>query len=254
MWLRKDKVELWMSTIWSNYLRKSKLFQHDSFEPTLSSLVFIINMFVWYVIDAYIPSLHQYRIQKSNTMEPWNGLRWKEPIGYLLPWLVVDFFYPRRKLPIDPPTLFRLIREVFVGLLLYDLFFFIGHFAFHKIKYLYHKVHATHHTNYTVRASDSIRHTLIDGSYDVMCSVMALNLQYAHPMSRALYDIIAVTLLCEAHSGTNFPCMLHNLIPGRLFAGPVLHDIHHRHGMKNFQKYFTYLDWLCGTLETERSE
>ena len=36
---------------------------------------------------------------------------------------------------------------------------------------------------------------------DVMCSVAAVNLMRAHPMSRALYNIVVTYLISELHSG-----------------------------------------------------
>lgn len=47
----------------------------------------------------------------------------------------------------------------------------------------------------------------------------------------------------------NLPFMLHNLIPFHIYAGPVVHSLHHTHGNVNFQKYFTYLDYMFGTLK-----
>lgn len=119
------------------------------------------------------------------------------------------------------------------------------------VKPIYQYIHSKHHLFHTIRAGDAIRHTAIDGTFDVLCSVIALNTLRAHPLSRAIYNIIAISLITEAHCGSNFPWMLHNIIPGHLVAGPVVHDIHHRYGAHNFQKFFTYLDYICGTLRLD---
>lgn len=132
---------------------------------------------------------------------------------------------------------------------MYDFFFFIGHNILHKNTFLYRNVHKKHHSFATIRAGDSIRHTFVDGTWDVLCSVMAINILKLHPLSRSVYNFVAVSLLVEAHSGMNLPWMLHNLIPFNALAGPVIHDVHHQFGKSNFQKYFTYLDYLFGSLQ-----
>jgi sterol desaturase/sphingolipid hydroxylase (fatty acid hydroxylase superfamily) len=71
----------------------------------------------------------------------------------------------------------------------------------------------------------------------------------AHPLTRAIFNIVVIWLITEAHCGTSFPWALHNVVP--LVAGPVVHDIHHTKGTVNFQKFFKHLDWLFGTLESE---
>lgn len=40
-------------------------------------------------------------------------------------------------------------------------------------------------------------------------------------------------------------------MPSGWMQGPVLHDLHHKVGRVNFQKYFTYLDYLAGTLQLQ---
>ena len=121
----------------------------------------------------------------------------------------------------------------------------------HKCSYFYKFYHAEHHRMTHIRATDSIRHTAVDGTIDVLCSVIALKLSRAHYYSRTIYNMIAIWLIVEAHSGMNCPWMLQNILPypvSLVYAGPVVHDIHHRKGTVNFQKYFTYLDFFCGTL------
>jgi len=119
----------------------------------------------------------------------------------------------------------------------------------HRLPSAYKKIHSTHHAMPTIRATDTIRHSFWDGSWDVACSVIALKLTNAHPISRMLYNITAIFLITEAHCGMNLPWGLHNLLPFNIMAGPVVHGIHHKSGKVNFQKYFTYLDWIFGTLQ-----
>lgn len=236
--------------LWVHFLLPSPLFQHDSFEPLLAVTCFAVYIGMWLIIDHYATMLHRYRINKSKDMRSWdndNRVR-DEVMWYIVPLLVFDMFYKRRKLPVQAPTFVRLTIEVLLGLLFYDLFFFLGHFTLHHFPVLYKTIHARHHSMSIIRAGDAIRHTFLDGTFDVVCSIAALNLTHAHPLSRAVYNIIIIYLITEAHCGYDFPWMLHNIIPCHLVAGPVLHDLHHRYGNCNFQKFFTYLDYLNGTL------
>ena len=167
----------------------------------------------------------------------------------MAPWLVIDYWIPRRVLPTGAITIYALLLEVVAGLLLYDLFFFLGHcFVLHRFRWVFEKVHGKHHSTAIIKAPDSIRHTFVDGTWDVLCSVLALNLLRAHPFSRSVYNCVAIALIVEAHCGYNMPHMLHNVLPRNWIAGPVVHDLHHRLGVVNFQKFFTYLDYFHGTL------
>ena len=253
-WLYVNELNALIAHVWASYLLTSALFKHDSFEPLLSTFTFGVVMFSWCAIDFYLPYFHRYRISLSNDISTWKGREetfWKETFWYISPWLVIDYFIPRRKLPLLAPTLPEIVWQIFLALVVFDVIFFIGHLAFHNSPFLYKHVHAVHHTAPIIRATDAIRHTFWDGTWDVFCSVVALNSTRAHPLSRALYNIVAINLINEAHTGMNFPWMLHNVLPFHIMAGPIVHDCHHRSGKVNFQKYFTYLDYIFGTLKIE---
>lgn len=245
------EINILVEKSWS-ILLQSPVFRHDSFEPVTSSLFFALNITWWMIIDFHIPYLHKYRIQITDTNNAWKGREvalYQEALWYLFPWIVFDIFCPRRNLPTAAPSLLQICSDVVLSLLAYDLLFFIGHNALHKSKILFARVHSKHHHSFVVRAPDSIRHTFIDGQWDVLCSVIGLKIVGAHPLSRTVYNFVATMLITEAHSGINFPWSLHNLVPFGLVAGPVLHDLHHRNGNKNFQQFFTYLDWIFGSLQ-----
>ena len=253
-WYRVEELNEGVAFVWEKYLRTSEIFKHDSFEPLLSTVIFGVVMSIWVVIDFYMPYFHRYRITRSDDVSAWKGREsaiWKETFWYISPWLVIDFFIKRRKLPMTAPTFPVLVWQICLALFMFDLFFFFGHKTFHASSFLYKHVHAVHHTAPIIRATDAIRHTFWDGTWDVICSVLALNLTRAHPLSRAIYNVIAISLISEAHSGMNFPWGLHNLLPLHFMAGPIVHDTHHRNGKVNFQKYLTYLDYLFGTLKIE---
>jgi sterol desaturase/sphingolipid hydroxylase (fatty acid hydroxylase superfamily) len=117
----------------------------------------------------------------------------------------------------------------------------------HKIPYLYLHYHSKHHREPIIRSGDAIRHTFIDGTMNVMLSVIALKVSGAHPLSRTIYNALSIYMIAEAHSGYNFPWSLSNIIPFHIIGGPVEHEMHHRVGTRKFQTHFTYLDYLLET-------
>ena len=50
-------------------------------------------------------------------------------------------------------------------------------------------------------ALQAVRHTFIDGTMDVVCSVFAINLLRLHPLSRAVYNVVIIGLITELHAG-----------------------------------------------------
>ena len=253
-WYNIDELNKVVEVMWEKYLLQSDALKYHSFDPLLSSLTFSVVMSMWVSVDFYIPYFHRYRISRSDDVKTYKGREsalWKETFWYIAPWLVVDFFMQRRELPISAPTLPTIIWQILLAFIVFDLFFYIGHRSFHASKFLFKHVHSVHHTSPVIRAADGVRHTFWDGTYGVLCSVLALKLTHAHPLSSAIFNIIASILICEIHSGMNFPWGLHNLLPLHFMAGPIVHDTHHRNGKVNFQKYLTYLDYLFGTLKIE---
>lgn len=251
-WQHHAYLDACVRWFYCDILIHSWIFRHESFEPVLSTVTFFFVMMSWYLIDFHCIWLHKYRFSRSDNLSAWNGRQsafFKETVWYIAPWLVIDCFWKRRHLPVDPPTFFQVVSQILLALLAFDFFFFIGHVTLHYFPQLYQKIHAEHHNSAVTRATDTIRHTFLDGSWDVACSVMALNFTRAHPLSRSLYNIVSIILITEQHCGMNFPWMLHNMLPGNFIAGPTIHDLHHRNGKVNFQKYFTYLDWIFGTLK-----
>jgi sterol desaturase/sphingolipid hydroxylase (fatty acid hydroxylase superfamily) len=237
-------------------------FRHSAFEPLLASTVFAMQIAKWAWIDhrlsEYIPYLKLYRIsQDSDSLAAWRGrsvAAKEEVVWYLVPWVPFGCVYQGRGRTIahftsSIPSLSRVLVDAMAALLVYDLLFFVGHYVMHRSSRLYTTVHAKHHSERVIRAGDAVRHSFWDGTFDVACSVIALNVLGIHPLSRALYNIVAVSLIAEAHCGSDFPWMIHNIMPCGLLAGPRVHDLHHRLHNKNFAKFFTHLDYMCGTLQ-----
>lgn len=52
-------------------------------------------------------------------------------------------------------------------------------------------------------------------------------------------------------AGYDFPWMLQNVVPFGLWGGAARHDAHHQNGTVYYQKFFTYIDDLLGTVLPE---
>ncbi|KAG1653268.1 hypothetical protein FOA52_002728 [Chlamydomonas sp. UWO 241] len=238
----------------------SKWVQWDTFEPSLVVIVFLLSLWFFWALDV---PLHERSapwragICANPDMRAW---RWEggkrilhETAFYVVPLVVLDVLFPRRVLPDAAPGAARLVIEVVASLLLYDLLFTAGHVLCHSTPWLYRTTHSKHHRATTVRACETVCLTLWEEGLDVACSVAALNLVRAHPMSRAVYNVVIVYLLVELHSGYEFPWMLQDVVPCGLMAGSRKHALHHRYGNVCYQKFFTYIDAAMGTLSKDKS-
>ena len=208
--------------VWTHVLLPSPVFRHDSFEVVCSSALFALYCFVFGFLDYYVPSAHVYRIKGlTDSNKSWKSryaVWFEETFWYVGPWLVIDYCFPRRHLLLakhaTPPTLPCILWDVAFSLVLYDFFFFLGHYVLHQNRSLYDTVHAKHHAmRGDIRAGDAVRHSFWDGTFDVACSIVALRISKAHPLSRTMYNAVAIYLITEAHAGYDFPYAVHNLFP-----------------------------------------
>eukprot|EP00055_Hartaetosiga_balthica_P011818 m.55254 g.55254 ORF g.55254 m.55254 type:complete len:331 (-) comp7745_c0_seq4:197-1189(-) len=246
-------LDVLVSDLWA-YLRETWWFRHDTFEPMLATLSFFPWLSMFYILDLHTPIAAKYRIRKSKDMSHWkyNGdgsfRGWPVLVAYILPLMVFDYFFPRRNLPLSPPSSLRLVGEIVGLLIIYDALFFLCHRGMHLSKRAYQFMHQRHHEKSVTRAFDAVRLTFSEEFVDVTCSIVGVNLLKAHPLSRAIYNSIIIYLLVELHCGYDFPWMVHNLVPFGLMGGPPRHDEHHKDGRNYFQKFFTYLDNYFGPL------
>ncbi|CAM9411004.1 unnamed protein product [Discosporangium mesarthrocarpum] len=242
-------VDELIANLWAQ-LRTSWLVRHDSFEPCLSTCCFYIYISFFAVLDHFVPSAWGYRLNPSKDMSSYRtGTRNRDQFfWYVLPFLVIDYVFPRRVLEKEPPTTLRLFLEVVGAIAVYDVAFFCWHTAVHSLPSLYLGVHAKHHRSAVQRAPEAVQHTFLDGTMDVMCSIFALNALHCHSLSRAVYDLVIIFFITELHAGYDFPWQLHNVVPFGLLGGPVRHQQHHCDGRFYRQKFGTYLDYLFGSV------
>jgi len=244
-----------IAAAWTN-LRSSELFAHDTFEPTLAVLCFMLYGSIFYFIDT-TPHLWPYfriwRISDSTDMRAWTKTHSNHIVcTYLLPLALIDWVYPRRVLPLEPPSAVLLCYQIVGSIIMYDVFFFFSHLPLHHCSFM-SSLHRKHHAMASLRAGETYAESVYGTWNNVMCSVLALKVVDAHPLSRALYNIVIIFMLTNLHCGYNFPWMLQNCIPGQMWGGSVLHQLHHTRGNVCFAKFFTVLDWVTGTAAYHKS-
>eukprot|EP01059_Diplonema_ambulator_P025944 TRINITY_DN43074_c0_g1_i1.p1 TRINITY_DN43074_c0_g1~~TRINITY_DN43074_c0_g1_i1.p1 ORF type:complete len:308 (+),score=18.63 TRINITY_DN43074_c0_g1_i1:50-973(+) len=258
-WCYLPTVDAFVAYLWDVLLRQW-WFRHDSFEPALSTVSFFVFLLTFAAVDVVSAVIClRYRAaskvcgalrtqpEHQTDADAWRpqGHAAQELLVYITPIFALDYLYPRRaaRLAAAPtPTSTRICAEIIAALFLYDLFFTITHYIVHKVPYLYSRVHAKHHERSVIRARDTVRLSVAEEVIDVLCSVIALNVLGAHPLSRGIYDIVIVYLLCELHSGWDLPWQMQHLVPCGIWGGSVQHTIHHTNPAVNYQKFFTYLD------------
>ena len=152
--LASSSINKAIEYVWTELLLPSPIFRFDTFEVICSSALFSFYCFAFGYLDYHVPSAHVYRIKGlTESNNSWKGrfvVWYEETFWYVGPWLVIDYFFPRRHLLLaihaTAPTFYRIVCDVIISLVLYDFFFFLGHYFLHKNRYLYEFVHAKHHT------------------------------------------------------------------------------------------------------------
>lgn len=160
-----------------------------------------------------------------------------------------------------------LVAEVASGIILYDAIFFFLHWAMHEIPLL-RRIHHRHHQYSVVddddhhdqqRASqrpaiveslDTLRHSLLDGSLQVLVNIMVQrHTPWGYPktrLARALHNVLVIWMLVESHTTTTYGYVWRQWLVG------VREHVHHHHyqpqlaarGLTRYQQFFGYLDHL----------
>ena len=264
-----ERLDASLANFWS-WARETRVMRWDTFEPALVLTAFTVFLLGWGAVDLGLFGTRswttKYRLQPQGppgkTHEEHSRRIWtpeghgvQEFALYLLPLVAFDVAYPRRVLPEAVPSTAGVFVEVFACLLLYDALFAVTHRLMHALPWLHARVHAKHHLHRHVRAREIFRLSAIEEVVDTACSVAAVNVTRAHPLSRAVYNVLIVFLLCEIHSGYDFPWQLCNVIPGGWMMGSRGHVLHHITGRGPFAKFFAFLEVGGGDVgETRRRE
>jgi sterol desaturase/sphingolipid hydroxylase (fatty acid hydroxylase superfamily) len=152
-------------------------------------------------------------------------------------------------IPQDMAGLQYLVAEVVTGIYMYDAGFFFIHWLLHNIPCL-RRVHGRHHDppDNILEARDVLRHSLLDGSLQVMCNILV---QQRTPwgymksrLARLIHNVVVTWMLTESHTRSEVPYFWR-----RWCVGVRDHRLHHFGNADKLQQFFGYLDdfraWWC---------
>jgi len=188
-----------------------------------------------------------------------------------------SFLQRERVLPAMAPTAAQVVLEVLVAIIIYDFGFFIIHWTLHASTTLYRVFHAKHHQSVEVpvvvlpalnrqpspsgsgRAAavvvgdpaDVMSHPLhtnqlhiVERVVLILCANESLKVIGAHVLSRTVFIVAFIWLLVWNHTPYTHEEMRARG-GGKCKGGrgqQKRHVLHHVHGDKYFQPFFTYLD------------
>ena len=237
------------------------------FEANLAVAAFVLWIGFFESI-SFIPGNERWRLDGQPAKTPLRGFgrdlhKTVVPAAtYLVSIVIFHHFHLGTMLfgekpPLDslpPPTYWRLVTEVALGIFLYDLCFYPFHASFHKLRSgPWRRQHTRHHQwagkeRVAHNAVETIQNSYLDAGVQVAINILVQNISpwgFKHPLSRALHNLMVTYLLTEAHSGYDLPFMSHRLFP-RVFGGAPRHELHHQHGNVYFHQFFMWIDDLAG--------
>ena len=154
-------------------------------------------------------------------------------------------------IPTDTTSFLYLLSAIVSGIILYAAVFFFLHWAMHEVPGLRH-LHARHHEQQHVEARDVLRHSIVDGSLQVLVNILV---QRSTPwgvaktrLARFLHNMIVIWMLTESHTASPSPNIWR-----RFLVGVREHRLHHRGDDRRghlsgygryhrHQQFFGYLD------------
>ena len=217
---------------------------------------------------GYVPFMDNYKMDK--------GMHWQdagvggvmlEVVWYTAPLLFLDAVIPKkydnvsslefqrhgrtswiqvtRAMPEDAPPVLTICFHIVGALVIFDVLFYVVHRTLHENPWLYHHIHRVHHNHHTVHTRVTNQLHFIERSLLLLCANIGLRVMHAHPFTRTIFVMVFVMWLIDNHTGYHLPITIGELVPFGLVAGPSVHFMHHQHGSKNYQPFFTYLDKLA---------
>ncbi|CAD6587956.1 MAG: hypothetical protein CYPHOPRED_004208 [Cyphobasidiales sp. Tagirdzhanova-0007] len=186
------------------------------------------------------PSLHFFTgiaIRSTYLVPSLHNFSWSSPLQI------------ERALPAFPPTSRAIAFDLIASLVLYDFLFFVPHVLLHRVPILYRNFHETHHHHSEIQPQVTNRLDVTERLMLLLAANFALNLLGAHPITRVCFVPLFLALLIENHVGQDLPYSYDKILPLGMGAGPSVHALHHKHGMRHYQPYFTWADNLLWKIE-----
>ena len=153
-----------------------------------------------------------------------------------------DWIQVTRALPEDPPTVFQIFYQLVCSFVIYDILFFMAHYACHRYHRLYKHLHSRHHDHEVVFSRVTNQLTVVERVLLVLSANQALKLVRGHPLTRAIFVPLFLAALTENHCGYDLPWTLDKVVPWGLVGGSPRHYAHHEYGTRHYQPFLTYID------------
>jgi len=169
--------------------------------------------------------------------------------------LTFYFVTTRTDLPVKAPSAVEFFRDLVLCYGIGDFFIYVEHVYMHKIPFLRHNVHATHH-RYT-SPMFSFNAGWVHPVEILVAAACELAYPFAvgvHPLTLWVFLWTWIIWLVEEHSGNDVWWSLWNILPLIGCGGPP-HGLHHApHLTKNFGFVFSCWDRMFGTYEEPPEE
>jgi cholesterol 25-hydroxylase len=212
----------------------------------LVSLITIVDMYC-----KNVKWIMKYKVQPEKEVT-WKLVRrgisltlWNHLV-YILPISIAQWIWtPYTVLPELAPTVFEFWWKQIAALVVFDIEYYLLHWSFHKVRFLYRHVHAIHHEySSPIAWTTQYLHPweLIPVGIFTTTSPMVFN---SDPMTTWSFMIFAIWVSVDNHWGYDLPFMPHHWFP--FWGGILKHDMHHQRPLTNFQPFFNYFDRLFGT-------
>lgn len=244
-----------LQPLWNVILANTCYTASPLFPIVLSNSFFFVCMLPYVILDFYgldhwswvkrykiYPDVRVTWAQAKSCLSliMWNQLMFILPISVLQCALTPDTVFPR-----IAPTLFEFLWQPYIALVIFDVFFFIWHVIFHRVRFLYRHVHSVHHrfsrVNVWVAQYDH-PWELISLGFLGTISPMLIG---AHPLNGWAFMMLNDWVGADSHAGYDLPYLPHRWVP--FWGGPVKHAMHHERPLTNFEPYLTWVDRLFGT-------
>lgn len=117
------------------------------------------------------------------------------------------------------------IAQIFLGVLLLDVWIYGQHLAFHKVKWLW-RLHRLHHADKNLDVSSAVRFHPLEILLSVFIKILAVVLWGIPPEAVLIFEIILSSSALFSHSNINLPQRLDRVLRW-LVVTPDMHRIHH---------------------------
>jgi sterol desaturase/sphingolipid hydroxylase (fatty acid hydroxylase superfamily) len=146
------------------------------------------------------------------------------------------------------PTHLEFFYQISFFIICEDFFFYWSHRIFHtnQLYSLFHKVHHEYQNTISVAAEYAHPIEFFFGNIIPSQAGPFLLGKKVHILTNSMWILIRIWKTTEAHSGYDFPASPFGVFP--FCSSSRFHNLHHFRFKGNYGSFFTFWDYLCGTL------